>query len=87
VAGIPSVIFFEKNRAHMSVFKYKDGSYASHHFEVNPEMQTIAIWQHRLRKGTKIFDGYYNLSGMNLQLSGKLANQTEESVIKLRKRN
>lgn len=85
-ADTPSVIFFEKNRAHMSVFKHSDGSYEWHHFEVNPDTQTIAVWQHWLRKGAKIFDGQYEISGVHLQLKGRLANRAEESVITLRKR-
>lgn len=85
-ADTPSVIFFERNRPRMSVFKHKDGSYKWHHFEVNPETQTITIWQHWMQKGAKIFDGQYELSGAHLQLRGKLANQTEGVVMTLKKR-
>jgi len=85
-AGIPSVIFFERNRAHLCVFKQEDGSYAWHHFELNPEARTITVWQRWLQKGTKIFDGHYEMSGTRLVLNGKLANKDEDSMITLRKR-
>lgn len=83
----PSAVFFERNRAHLSVFKHGDGSYQWHHFEVNPDTQTIEIWQHWLSKGAKIFDGYYKLSGAHLQLRGRLASHAEESVFTLRRRS
>jgi hypothetical protein len=86
-ADAPSAVFFERNRAHLSVFKNGDGSYQWHHFEVNPDTRTIAIWQHWLRKGPKMFDGSYELSGMHLQLRGRLASDAEESVITLRRRS
>lgn len=84
--GIPSVIFFERNRAHLCVFKQRDGSYDWHHFELNPEARTIAVWQRWLQKGTKIFDGQYEMSGTRLVLNGKLANKDGNSMITLRKR-
>jgi hypothetical protein len=58
-ASIPSVIFFERNRAHLCVFKQRDGSYEWHHFELNPEERTITVWQRWLQKGTKIYEGHY----------------------------
>jgi hypothetical protein len=80
------VIFFERNRAYLCVFKHRDGSYEWHHFELNPEERTIKIWQYWLQKGTEIYDGHYELSGARLQLKGRLANRTEESVMTLKKR-
>jgi hypothetical protein len=82
----PSVIFFERNRAYLCVFKHQDGTYEWHHFEVNPEARAITIWQQWLQKGTKIYDGHYETSGTHLQLKGKFANLDQDSVIELRKR-
>jgi hypothetical protein len=83
---IPSVIFFERNRAHLCVFKQRDGSYDWHHFELNPEQRTITVWQRWLQKGAKIFEGHYETSGTRLLLNGRLANTDEDSAITLRKR-
>lgn len=83
---VPSVIFFERNRAYLCVFKHRDGSYQWHHFELNPAEQTITIWQQWLQKGTKIYDGHYEISGTRLLLKNRLANRDEDSVMTLRKR-
>ena len=85
-AEIPSVIFFERNRAHLCVFKQRDGSYEWHHFELNPEERTVTIWPRWLQKGSKIYDGHYEISGTRLVLKGRLANRDEDSVMTLRKR-
>lgn len=82
----PSVIFFERNRAHLCVFKRRDGSYGSHHFEVNPNDQTITIRQHWLRKGTKISDGSYEASIGRLRLNRRYANGAGEIPLVLRRR-
>ena len=83
---VPFVIFFERNRAFLSVFKHQGGTYESHHFEVDPDERTITIWQSWLQKGAKVFDGSYELSGTHLRLNGKLANYPEEIVLLLKKR-
>lgn len=85
-SGVPSVIFFERNRAHLCVFKRGDGSYESHHFEVNPGERTIAIWDYWLRKGNRIFDGSYEMSGGQLRLRGRYANHAGETAFVLRRR-
>ncbi|HKO99217.1 MAG TPA: hypothetical protein VJU86_19615 [Pyrinomonadaceae bacterium] len=81
----PNVIFFERNRAHLCVFKHPNGSYDWHHFEVNPETQTITIWKYWLQKGPKMFDGRYEISGPSLLLKGRQANHDEDSVITLKR--
>jgi hypothetical protein len=81
-----AAIFFERNRAFLCVFKRKDGSYEWHHFETTPDSRTLTVWEHWLRKGSKIFDGHYEMSGNRLSLNGKFATNTEESVIVLKKR-
>jgi hypothetical protein len=82
-----ATLFFERNRAYLCVFKTKAGSYEWHHFEVNSDQRRLTIWEHWLSKGSKIFDGSYEISGSQLRLRGKFANNTQESVIVLRKRD
>jgi hypothetical protein len=86
-AETPSMIFFERNRAHLCVFKQKDGSYEWHHFELNPEARTITIWQQWLQKGDKIYEGQYDSGGTRVELKGKVANTNEELAMSLRKRS
>jgi hypothetical protein len=83
----PAIIFFERNRAFMCVFKSKDESYKQHHFEVDEHKRTITIWEEWLRKGTQIFAGTYELSGDDLRLSGKFVNSSEETILVLKRRN
>ena len=85
-APVPSVIFFERNRAHLCVFKYGDGSYGEHHFEVEPATQKITIWQHWLRQGAVIFAGRYELDGAQLQFKAGDAGQTPGATLTLKKR-
>ena len=80
-------IFFERNRAYMCVFKRGDGSYEQHHFELDLNKKTITIWDEWLRKGNKLFDGTYEMSGDELRLSGKFVKSTEATVLVLRRRN
>jgi hypothetical protein len=69
--SVPVRVYFERNRAHMSVFQYPS-SEATHHFEVDPRGRTIRIWERWLRKGGPIFSGAYVLSGGSLLLDGRL---------------
>lgn len=50
------VVFFERNRAHMVVFRSRQGSDERHHFEIDPD-GTVRIWEHWLRKGELIMEG------------------------------
>jgi hypothetical protein len=70
----------------MCVFKRRDGSYEQHHFEVETNKRTLTIWDQWLRKGNKIFDGTYELSGNQLTVSGKFVKSTEETELILRRR-
>ena len=79
-------IFFERNRAYLCVFKRKDGSYESHHFEIDGNKKTISIWEKWMDKGGKVFDGNYELSGDQMRLSGRFAGSSEETVLFLKKR-
>ena len=84
--GDLAAIFFERNRAHLCVFKRQDGSYDWHHFEVNAGERTLAIWKRWLQKGPKVFDGSYELSGDRLVLKGRFADGAAETVLVLSKR-
>jgi hypothetical protein len=83
----PVIIFFERNRAFMCVFKSKNGSYKQHHFEVDENKRTITIWDEWLRKGNQIFAGTYELSGDDLRLRGNFVNNTQETILVLKRRN
>ena len=83
---VPAVVFFERNRAHLCVFKGRDGSYEGHHFEVNANERTIGIWQHWLQKGAKIFDGSYDISERRIRLNGRFPDHPEEVAFELRRR-
>ena len=49
-------VFFEYNRAHMAVFRSRDGSDNVHHFEVTPDGQ-IQVWTRHLQKGPLVYSG------------------------------
>ncbi len=83
---VPDVVFFERNRAYLCVFKRRDGSYEGHHFEVNATDQTIGIWQEWLQKGTKIFDGSYDMTERRLRLQTTSANRAGQIAFVLRRR-
>jgi hypothetical protein len=82
---IPSVIFFEPNGNRLAVFKYSAEEFEDHFFEVDPELKTIGIWEAWFRKGEKIFEGRYELSGNQLTLHGMLADHAVESALRLTK--
>ena len=71
---VPTTIYFEYNRAHMTVFKLKDGAYRTHHFEVQGNDGGVTLWEQWLRKGAEIFSGHYTLEGPSLRLSGRWQN-------------
>lgn len=49
-------VFFERNRAHMAVFRDASGDHATRHFEVG-ESGTVRIWSEWLRKGDLLYEG------------------------------
>ena len=65
----PERIYFEHNRAHMSVFAFMDIT-ETHHFEVDENRETLDIWEQWLQKGDKVFSGTYNLTQNGLELHG-----------------
>jgi hypothetical protein len=67
---VPKMVFFERNRAHMCVFKFRSGKYQTHHFEVDRSTTRLRIWEQWLEKGDLIFAGTYKLSGSTLTVNG-----------------
>ncbi|HEX7086273.1 MAG TPA: hypothetical protein VF198_07905 [Vicinamibacterales bacterium] len=57
-AGELERMFFERNRAHMVVFKDTAGNYSEHHFELDSDGR-LRIWEEWLRKGPLLFEGSY----------------------------
>jgi hypothetical protein len=49
-------VFFERNRARMVVFRTRNGTDTSHHFEVEAD-GTLRIWERWLEKGDIIMEG------------------------------
>jgi hypothetical protein len=83
--SIPATIFFERNRAHLCVFKFNEYSYQWHHFEVDPRTHAIEFWQEWLKKGRSIFSGHYELFRDRLTLSGGFLDGSGEVTISLEK--
>ena len=74
---IPDTIYFERNRAHMVVFRFSD-TFETHHFELNPAGGELVIWEEWLSKGNLIFEGQYSLQGDRLFLTGELEGKEVE---------
>ncbi|HET6763505.1 MAG TPA: hypothetical protein VFH27_07525, partial [Longimicrobiaceae bacterium] len=69
-SSLPMRVYFERNRAHMAVFRYAD-RWETHHFEVDPTAHVLRIWTEWLDKGPQIFSGSYRLAGDVLELDGR----------------
>jgi hypothetical protein len=78
--SVPRTMFFEYNRAHLSVFKFSDNTYVTHHFEANPNGKTLEIWEEWLSKGSRVFKGSYALEGGKLSLRGNLDNRGDVAM-------
>lgn len=72
-------VYFEHNRAFMTVFRFGDDKWKTHHFEINPETHEINIWEKWLSKDAKIFTGKYHLNDGKLTLDG-VFNESEQPV-------
>lgn len=79
-------IYFEYNRAFMTVFRFGDGKWTTHHFELNPQTKQIDVWEKWLTKGDEIFSGQYELAGDKLVLRGQYRPSRQPVVIELQKR-
>lgn len=68
--GLPTHIYFERNRAFMCVFRYAHGS-SVHHFEVDPARSRVRIWAVWLTRGQLLFEGKYD-AARRIVLTGRL---------------
>ena len=79
-------IYFEHNRAFMTVFRFGDGKWTEHHFEVNPQTDEIKVWDKWLTKGELIFDGQYRLQNDKLVIEGQFRPANQSVTLELQKR-
>jgi hypothetical protein len=84
---LPRVVYFERNRAHMAVFRY-DGRDQTHHFEVHPPRRAIVIYRDYLSRGPRLFEGSYALEedGRRLRLAGRFEGAAEPTTLLLVRR-
>ena len=82
--SLPVRVYFERNRAHMAVFRYGD-RWETHHFEVDPAAHALRIWTHWLDKGPQLFAGSYRLAGDVLELDGRFASGAGPVHLSLRR--
>jgi len=78
-------IYFERNRAHMTVFRFGDDKWIEHHFEINPQTNEIYFWDKWLTKGEAIFSGQYELQNDKLVLKGQLQPTSQPITVELQK--
>jgi hypothetical protein len=83
---VPQVVYFERNRAFMAVFRYGDRE-ETHHFEVNPRGRRISVFRDWLSKGPRLFEGTYALQGDSLRLTGRFEGEAEPATLLLARRN
>ena len=69
--GLPDWIYFEYNRAFMTVFQYPDGRLEYHDFRVDARTHTLTISQQWLRPGSDIFNGTWRREGNIMTISGE----------------
>lgn len=79
-------IYFEYYRAHMTVFRFGDNKWTTHHFETNPQTKQINVWEKWLTKGDEVFTGQYELAGDKLVLKGRYRPSNQTITIELEKR-
>lgn len=83
---LPRVVYFERNRAYMTVFRYADRE-ETHHFEVDPQGRRISLFRDWLYKGPRLFEGTYVLQGNELRLTGRFEGEAEPTTLLLARRN
>jgi hypothetical protein len=79
--GLPATIFFERNRAHLCVFKYGEDHYRWHDFRLDSRAHAIEIWQDWQTKGANIFSGHYELYLDRLTLTGTLREGASATLV------
>lgn len=85
-ADAPTVVFFEYNRAHMAVFKGRDNTYATHHFEMQNGGEAVTIWQQWLRKGDVLYRGQYDRTAQRITLQPASSANGGQGTITLQRR-
>jgi hypothetical protein len=78
-------IYFEYNRAFMTVFRFGDNKWTEHHFETDPQTREINVWEKWLSKEQQIFAGQYDLAGNKLILRGQYKPSGQTVTLELRK--
>ena len=78
-------IYFEYNRAFMTVFRFGDNKWRTHHFEINPETKEINIWKEWLSKNGKVFTGKYQIINGKMILDGAFTDSERPVKIELSK--
>lgn len=78
-------IYFERNRAFMTVFKFGDDKWREHNFETNPETKEISIWEKWLQKDKQIFSGKYQTANGQMILEGTFNDFNQPVKIELQK--
>ncbi|HEY0022543.1 MAG TPA: hypothetical protein VGB24_06515 [Longimicrobium sp.] len=81
-AMVPARIYFERNRAHMVVFRHAD-RWTTHHFEIDPASRGLHVWDEWLRKGEIVFRGTYTLQGDRMELRGRFAGSQSTVALQL----
>jgi hypothetical protein len=81
-AMVPARIYFERNRAHMVVFRHRT-RWTTHHFEIDPATGGLRIWDEWLRKGAIVFRGRYTLERDRMELRGRFAGSDGAAALQL----
>lgn len=84
ICGRRHILDCERNRAYLCVLKSASGRYRSRHFEVETRSSSVGIREQWLKKGSRIFEGHYTLSGTELTLAGRWQGQPVRFEMKRR---
>ena len=78
-------VYFEYNRAHMSVFRFGQDKWETHNFEVDAATNSINLWETWLKKDKPLLAGHYQLNGEQLVIEGKWSASGQDERLELRK--
>ncbi len=82
---LPDWIYFEYNRAFMTVFHYPNGRSEFHDFRVDTKYHTLMISQQWLTPGSDIFKGTWERKGDTMTLTGSWGNRAQTAMTLERK--
>lgn len=82
---IPDWIYFEYNRAFMTVFHFPSGKSEVHDFRVDKGQRTLTISERWLTPGSNIFEGKWDRDGDVLELRGVWRNSVAVNITLKRK--